>query len=64
MAQERVVMEATERTLLRLHVEAVWGVRLPSLSANEVELLHDELPALLETLCRRTSFRPCVSVET
>lgn len=34
-------MESTERTLLRLHVEAVWGVRLPSLSANEVELLRE-----------------------
>lgn len=34
-------MESTERTLLRLHIEAVWGVRLPSLSANDVELLRD-----------------------
>lgn len=34
-------MQSTERTLLRLHVEAVWGVRLPSLSANDVELLRD-----------------------
>ncbi len=32
-------MESTDRTLLRLHVEAVWGVRLPSLMLNDVELL-------------------------
>src|SRR5436305_11326532 len=32
-------MESADRTLLRLHVEAVWGVRLPSLMLNEVELL-------------------------
>ncbi len=32
-------MESTDRTLLRLHVEAVWGVTLPSLILNDVELL-------------------------
>jgi RimJ/RimL family protein N-acetyltransferase len=32
-------MDSTERTLLRLHVEAVWNVRLPSLALNDVELL-------------------------
>jgi RimJ/RimL family protein N-acetyltransferase len=34
-------MESTDRTLLRLHIEAVWGVRLPSLMLNDVELLPD-----------------------
>jgi hypothetical protein len=36
---ERIVMESADRTLLRLHVEAVWDVRLPSLVLNDVELL-------------------------
>jgi len=34
-------VESTDRTLLRLHVEAVWNVRLPSLVLNDVELLPD-----------------------
>ena len=34
-------MESTDRTLLRLHVEAVWDVRLPSFVLNDVELLPD-----------------------
>jgi len=34
-------MESTDRTLLRLHVEAVWGVQLPSLMLNDVELLQE-----------------------
>ena len=34
-------MEPTDRTLLRLHVEAVWGVRLPSFALNDIELLRD-----------------------
>ena len=34
-------MESSDRTLLRLHVEAVWDVRLPSLVLNDVELLRD-----------------------
>jgi len=34
-------MESTDRTLLRLHVEAVWDVRLPSAVINDVELLPD-----------------------
>jgi GNAT acetyltransferase len=38
---ERLVMDSTDRTLLRLHVEAVWGVRLPSLMLKDVELLPD-----------------------
>jgi hypothetical protein len=38
---ERIVMESTDRTLLRLHVEAVWGVRLPSFALNDIELLRD-----------------------
>lgn len=32
-------MELTDRTLLRLHVEAVWNVQLPGMIQNEVELL-------------------------
>jgi GNAT acetyltransferase len=38
---ERIVMASTEHTLLRLHVEAVWGVRLASFVLNDVELLRD-----------------------
>jgi RimJ/RimL family protein N-acetyltransferase len=38
---ERIVMDSIDRTLLCLHVEAVWGVRLPSLMLNDVELLRD-----------------------
>lgn len=34
-------MESTDRTLLRLHVEAVWDVRLPSSVLDDVELLPD-----------------------
>jgi hypothetical protein len=36
-------MPLTNRVLLRLHVEAVWGVRLPAIRAhyNDVELLAD-----------------------
>lgn len=32
-------MVSTGRALLRLHVEAVWGVRLPLVVQNEIELL-------------------------
>ena len=32
-------MVSTDRTLLRLHVEAVWGVRLPPIVENDGELL-------------------------
>jgi hypothetical protein len=32
-------MALTERTLLRLHVDAVWGVRLPSITQSDVTLL-------------------------
>jgi GNAT acetyltransferase len=34
-------MVATDHTLLRLHVEAVWAVRLPMLIRNDVELLQE-----------------------
>jgi len=34
-------MELTDRTLLRLHVEAVWNVRLPASVLDDVELLPD-----------------------
>lgn len=36
-------MVSADRTLLRLHVEAVWGVQLPSLVQNDVELLREGL---------------------
>lgn len=32
-------MTLTDRALLRLHVEAVWGVRLPAIEQNEITLL-------------------------
>lgn len=32
-------MILTDRAMLRLHVEAVWGVRLPAIERNEVTLL-------------------------
>jgi hypothetical protein len=32
-------MVSTDRTLLRLHIEAVWGVRLPPVVENDGELL-------------------------
>jgi GNAT acetyltransferase len=38
---ERIVMVLTDRTLLRLHVEAVWGVRLPPIVQNDIELLRE-----------------------
>jgi hypothetical protein len=38
---ERIVMESIDRTLLRLHVEAVWDVRLPTFVLNYVELLRN-----------------------
>jgi RimJ/RimL family protein N-acetyltransferase len=34
-------MGSTDSTLLRLHVEAVWGVRLPAIVFTDVELLRD-----------------------
>ncbi|HEY7415003.1 MAG TPA: GNAT family N-acetyltransferase [Ktedonobacteraceae bacterium] len=36
-------MESTPRTLLRLHIEAVWGVQLPPLTQKTVELLREGL---------------------
>jgi predicted GNAT family acetyltransferase len=32
-------MSQIDRTLLRLHVEAVWGVRLPQIVQNDIEVL-------------------------
>jgi hypothetical protein len=32
-------MTPSARVLLRLHVEAVWGVRLPAMDRNEMTLL-------------------------
>src|SRR5215472_8340299 len=37
----RIVMVMTARTLLRLHVEAVCGVRLPPIVENDIELLRE-----------------------
>lgn len=34
-------MEISDRTLLRLHVEAVWNVRLSTSAPNEIELARD-----------------------
>ncbi len=34
-------MASTDRTLLRLHVEAVWDLRLPSFVHNDVEMFPD-----------------------
>ncbi len=34
-------MGSTPRTLLRLHIEAVWGVQLPPITQNTVELLRE-----------------------
>lgn len=36
-------MVTTHRALLRLHVEAVWGVRLPPIEQNDVSLLPESL---------------------
>ena len=38
---ERIAMVATDRALLRLHVEAVWGVRLPPIEKDDVKLLRE-----------------------
>jgi RimJ/RimL family protein N-acetyltransferase len=38
-AERIIIMELSTRALLRLHVEAVWGVKLPVLEENEVTLL-------------------------
>ncbi len=34
-------MVAADRTLLRLHIEAVWGVRLPALVGSDIDLLQE-----------------------
>ncbi len=34
-------MESTARAWLRLHIEAVWGVRLPAITQNTIELLRE-----------------------
>ncbi len=34
-------MVSTLRTLLRLHIEAVWGISLPLIVGNSVELMHE-----------------------
>ncbi len=34
-------MALSNRTLLRMHVEAVWGVKLPTIEQNDIQLLPD-----------------------
>jgi hypothetical protein len=34
-------MVLTDRTMLRLHIEAVWGVKLPPIEQNEITLLRE-----------------------
>ena len=34
-------MRSTPRTLLRLHIETVWGIQLPPITQNTVELLRE-----------------------
>src|SRR5258707_14114953 len=34
-----LIMMLTDRAMLRLHIEAVWGVKLPPIEANEICLL-------------------------
>lgn len=34
-------MQLSERTLLRLHVEAVWGVQLPAILQSDIALSHE-----------------------
>jgi hypothetical protein len=51
-------MVSTNRTLLRLHVEAVWGVRLPPIVQNDIELLRESFrpsrrPASWESILRQ-----------
>src|SRR5437763_4508385 len=36
---ERTHMKATDKELLRLHIEAIWGVQLPPLEQQDIELL-------------------------
>lgn len=62
-------MAFSDRTLLRLHVEAVWGVKLPTIEQNDIELL-PESPQPAWKLCmahiangRAYIWRPDVSVE-
>ena len=60
-------MNPSDRTLLRLHVEAVWGVKLPSIEQNDIEILsHSSQPSW--KLCvaairdaRVTIWRPDIS---
>jgi GNAT acetyltransferase len=65
--QKRIVMESTDRMLLRLHVEAVWDVRLPSSLLNDVELLREgsqpswKLCAADQTAGRVYMWRPDVN---
>jgi len=62
-------MALSNRTLLRMHVEAVWGVRLPAIEQNDIQLLA-ESPRPSWKLCvasiaegREYIWRPDVSAE-
>ncbi len=50
-----------ERALLRLHVEAVWGVRLPTLIGNEIELCSDS-PHPVWSLYRGELASECIDI--
>jgi len=40
-------MISPDRVLLRYHVEAVWGVQLPPIVQNDIDLLEESKRALL-----------------
>jgi len=51
-------MQSTERTLLRLHVEAVWGIQLPSLIQS------DTLLSSLSPASKHPSWKLCAAAIT
>src|SRR2546421_11540705 len=54
-------MQSTERTLLRLHVEAVWGIQLPSFIQSDTLL--PSLP-LLSPATKHPSWKLCAAAIT
>src|SRR2546421_786158 len=57
-------MQSTERTLLRLHVEAVWGIQLPSFIQSDTSL--PSLPSLplLSPASKHPSWKLCAAAIT
>lgn len=55
-------MLLTDRTLLRLHVEAVWGVRLPTMDQQAIELLPDGKLPPWKLYVARMSNEPRVTI--